>query len=84
MNYRILELYEIAVSETKRFHKRNPKISQEELNEYCAEQFAHMIIEECAEICEEIFYKNHSNDPDFEEWYGSEEGEAILESFGMR
>lgn len=83
MNFRILELYETAVNETKHFHKRNPKISQEELNEYCAEQFAIMIIEDCIEICGQVSYKNHKDDPDFEEWHGSEEIDAIRESFDL-
>ena len=84
MNYRILELYETAVNETKHFHKANPKASQDELNEYCAEQFANMIIEDCVEICGKIFYDNSKDDPDFEEWYSSEESQAILEHFGLK
>ena len=83
MNYRILSLYETAVNETKHYHKANPKVGQDELNQYCAEQFAHMIIEDCVEICNKVFYENSKGDPDFEEWYCSEEGEAILENFGL-
>lgn len=84
MNYRILELYETAVGETKRYHKQNPKADQDTLNEYCAGQFSQMIIEECVQICNKVFYENSRGDPDFEEWYRSEEGDAILENFGIK
>lgn len=80
MNYRILELYETAVNETKHYHKANPKVGQDELNQYCAEQFAHMVIEECVEICNKVYFDNY---PDAEEWEQSEAGDAICENFGI-
>lgn len=80
MNSRILELYETAVSMTKQHHKLNPKLDQEELNYYCANEFAQMILEDCIEICNQVYFNNY---PDAEEWERSEEGDAIAESFGV-
>lgn len=83
MNCVIREFYETAVKETKHYHKANPKLDQDDLNDYCAEQFSHMIIERCAELCNEVFYNYYKGDPGFEEWHSNDEGDVISDYFGL-
>jgi hypothetical protein len=51
MNCVIREFHETSVKQTRRFHKANSGLDQDDLNEYCAEHFARLIIERCVELC---------------------------------
>ena len=83
MNCVIREFHETAVKQTRRYHKANSGLDQDDLNEYCAEQFSHMIIERCAELCNEVFYNYYKDDPGFEEWHSVNEGDVISDYFGL-
>lgn len=50
MNCVIREFHESAIKRTRSFHKANPRLDQDDLNEYCAEQFSDMIIKRCIEV----------------------------------
>jgi hypothetical protein len=44
------------------------------------EKFAELIVKECAEICNKIYFDNY---PDAEDFERSEEGDAIKKHFGV-
>jgi hypothetical protein len=83
MNYIIKGFYDSAVNETKDYHKKNPELDQDDLNEYCADKFAKLLIEECVHLCNGVLYDYYENDPGFEEWHSINEAEVILDYFGL-
>jgi len=44
------------------------------------EKFAELIVKECADICNKIYFERY---PDAEDWERSEEGDAIKQHFGV-
>ena len=44
------------------------------------EKFAELIVEECSDICNKIYFERY---PDAEDWERSEEGDAIKQHFGV-
>ena len=45
------------------------------------EKFAELIVKECADICNKIYFDRY---PDAEDFERSEEGDAIKEHFGVK
>ena len=74
MNERIKLLWE--QSKTSEVH---PEFG--EYDKYSAEKFAELIVKECADVCNKIYFEHY---PDAEEWERSEEGDAIKEYFGVK
>jgi hypothetical protein len=48
---------------------------------FSKEKFAEMIIGECADICNKIYFERY---PDAEDFERSEEGDAIKQHFGVQ
>lgn len=48
---------------------------------FSKEKFAEMIISECADICNKIYFERY---PDAEDFERSEEGDAIKQHFGVQ
>lgn len=44
------------------------------------ERFAELIVQECVDICDKIYFENY---PDAEDFERSEEGDAIKQRFGV-
>ena len=44
------------------------------------EKFAELVVQECANICNKIYFDRY---PDAEDWERSEEGDAIKKHFGV-
>ena len=72
MNERIKKLKEQATSYTW-----NGNDVTEELDE---QKFAELIVRECADICNKIYFDRY---PDAEDFERSEEGDAIKQHFGV-
>jgi len=83
MNYIIKGFYDYAKGETKDYHKKNPDADQYDLDEYFANKFAQVLIEECAHLCNGVLYDYYENDPGFEEWHSINEADVILDYFGL-
>jgi hypothetical protein len=76
MNNRIKELFEQALNEFKEEHKYATIVIPNPLKE----KFAELIIRECVNICNNIYFDNY---PDAEDFERSEEGDAIKKHFGV-
>jgi hypothetical protein len=50
------------------------------VDRFDTEKFAELIVRECADICNKIYFDRY---PDAEEWERSEEGDAIKKHFGI-
>ena len=74
MNERIRELALQAGST----HKQNLGVYQFYTDEL--EKFAELIVRECADICNKIYFDRY---PDAEDFERSEEGDAIKQHFGV-
>ena len=74
MNERIRQLAEQAGST----HKQNLGVYQFYTDEL--EKFAELIVRECADICNKIYFDRY---PDAEDFERSEEGDAIKQHFGV-
>lgn len=48
--------------------------------EAALEKYAQLVVQECAEICNKIYFDNY---PDAEDFERSEEGDAIKKHFGV-
>ena len=79
MNERIKELIEQAG-----FEEKDGRISIQGVymfNTTRMEKFAELIVKECADICNKIYFDRY---PDAEDFERSEEGDAIKEHFGVK
>jgi hypothetical protein len=74
MNERIKELA------NQMFSMEQFEYAEEFLNDEFMEQFAKLVVKECADICDKIYFDNY---PDAEDFERSEEGEAIKKHFGV-
>ena len=72
MNERIRELAEQAEMAANKGDHVDVKIMME--------KFAKLIVRECADICDKIYFENY---PDAEDYERSEEGDAIKQHFGV-
>lgn len=78
MNERIRELFEQA-------HIQPPRVVAEFIQwtppkQFSLEKFAELIVQECVEVCNRIYFDNY---PDAEDFERSEEGDAIKQHFGV-
>ena len=73
MNERIKQLAEQAMVETQ--HEFGGKYLA-----FSKEKFAELIVRECVNICNKIYFDRY---PDAEDFERSEEGDAIKEHFGV-
>ncbi len=76
MNERIEKLFEQALEEFKAENKYATIIVPNPLKE----KFAELIVRECADICNKIYFDRY---PDAEDFERSEEGDAIKQHFGV-
>lgn len=79
MNERLKDLYKScrpkeALASQEQFNSDNILLGSE------IEKFAQMIINECADICNKIYFDRY---PDAEDFERSEEGDAIKKHFGV-
>jgi len=74
MNERIRELA------NQMFSMEQFEYAEEFINDEFMEQFAKLVIKECVDICDKIYFDNY---PDAEDFERSEEGEAIKKNFGV-
>ena len=75
MNERIRELAEQAEDWAD-----NQNFYESDYRDYLMEKFAELIVRECADICDKIYFENY---PDAEDYERSEEGDAIKQHFGV-
>jgi hypothetical protein len=75
MNERIKELAEQAFDKAN-----NGTISDIKIPKEFIERFAELIVRECADICNKIYFDRY---PDAEDFERSEEGDAIKQHFGV-
>ena len=74
MNERIKQLAEQAMVETQ--HEFGGKYLA-----FSKEKFAELIVQECVDICNRVYFDNY---PDAEDFERSEEGDAIKKHFGVK
>ena len=74
MNERIEELAEQAGFESGHQDRNGNSLSGE------LEKFAELIIRECVDICNRVYFENY---PDAEDFERSQEGDAIQNHFGV-
>ena len=73
MNERIQQIAEQA--NTRTFINEDGSLTPE------LHKFAELIVRECADICDKIYFENY---PDAEDYERSEEGDAIKQHFGVK
>ena len=79
MNERIRELL-------KQAEERYPRhlavaVPEVVLRQDALEKFAELIVKECVDICNRVYFDNY---PDAEDFERSEEGDAIKKHFGVK
>ena len=77
MNERIRELKNQTLD--KHFSYTWSKMDYDDVTKF-AEKFAELIVRECAEVCNRVYFDNY---PDAEDFERSEEGDAIKQHFGV-
>jgi len=53
---------------------------EEDVWEFDREKFAELIVKECVDICNKVYFENY---PDAEDFERSQEGDAIQNHFGV-
>ena len=53
---------------------------EEDVWEFDREKFAELIVKECVDICNKVYFENY---PDAEDFERSQEGDAIKKNFGV-
>ena len=76
MNEKIKELALQAMT----YVTHNPKANKLNSGDMFDEKFAELIVRECADICNKIYFDRY---PDAEDFERSEEGDAIKQHFGV-
>ena len=76
MNEKIKELALKAMT----YVTHNPKANKLNSGDMFDEKFAELIVRECADICNKIYFDRY---PDAEDFERSEEGDAIKQHFGV-
>ena len=57
MHPKIEELYKKSIEQTEKYHKKNKKAKQKELDYYCACVFSEFVVQECASIAKETIFE---------------------------
>jgi hypothetical protein len=78
MNERIRELSNAAWTWAEQQEYTDPA---KEFSDILEQKFAELIVQECADICNKIYFDRF---PDAEDFERSEEGDAIKQHFGIR
>ena len=76
MNKKIKQLWDDSIEEFSKHHQYATIMLPEPLRE----KFAELIVQECADICNKIYFDRY---PDAEDFERSEEGDAIKQHFGV-
>ena len=76
MNKKIKQLWDDSIEEFSKQHQYATIMLPEPLRE----KFAELIVQECADICNKIYFDRY---PDAEDFERSEEGDAIKQHFGV-